>query len=286
MTSTAQWMREHAESYIPRETGAGLADQVNFLMKVAQSPCAPIWSVYVETLFSASLEAFIMFREIDEGDFVRTLFRPKGKKRGRHLRGGRNKSEWTRRKAMEATNQRNYTSGVRSLWTFDTLTQRLLFWVMIIDIASDFVYNWHALALSGADCGPGSAALQASSGIIVTAGGWNTSRFGTVVYDSLPVSTAGNGYVFNTKAGFASAGVTIENQSSKFGVLVALRISYGSGMSFVQEFDQKNLGAGESGDLVIQLDVPIGTACVIGIRTQGLGAAFIHQGDSYAASNE
>lgn len=286
MPSTADWMRDKASKYIPRETGVGLADQVNFIMKVAASPCAPFLSVYVETLFSASLEAFIMFRELDEGDFLRTLFRPKGKKRGAHLRGGRNKSEWTRREALSLQNQRHYTSGVRSLWTFDTFTQKILFWVMIIDIASDFIYNWHALALSSADCGPGSAALTAFPGIILTAGGWNTSRFPHVSYDSLAVSTAGNGFVFNTKAGFASAAISIENQSGLHGVLVDLRITTGTGTQFKQSFDSKNLGAGDFGDLVVQLDIPKGNACVIGIRTAGLGVCNIQNGDAYAASSE
>lgn len=284
MPDTGEYIRDKVDKYLPTQTKAGLIQQVNFISKFYMSPCAPRFAIYAEAFFPALLEAVIAWRAIDEGDFIRTLFRPKGLKRGGHLRGGRGKGEWTRRVAIATTADRAYTSGVKNLWIFDTFVQRALFWVSMVDIASDFLYNFHALMLDGSDCGPGSAQLAASPGIIFTLGGWDSSRFPTVIYDSLAVSSSGNGFVFNTGAGFASAGVSVVNTSPLHSTLVRVRVTSQVGSQFDEDVAEVNLNGGESATLAVQVDVPKFGIAIPAIQTSGLGVPEIVSGDAYASS--
>ena len=61
-------------------------EKTNFVIDSWAQPCEAPWYIYIETLWPALLEAFITLMLFGWDDVARGYFRPKQKRRRRHLK--------------------------------------------------------------------------------------------------------------------------------------------------------------------------------------------------------
>lgn len=280
MPSSGDFLREVSSSWLPNQTPVGVIDQVNFITDFVMSPCHASPWIYAETVFPAALEALIAFVDFDELDAVRFVARPKGLKRGRHLRGGRLR-RWARKiEPLRAMQDRKYSNGVRHLWILDTTLQRVLFWVMVADIATDFIYNWASMALSTADCGPGAAGRSAHGTIVHTLGAWNAGHFGNVLYDSPTVGASGTGFSLLSNRGSIYSGFNAINTSLTDPSLLSLSHTFPTSTGTQREETQQWAGPGQSVSLTLQTQLPASGVITTELKTNG-PAFSVSSGDTH-----
>ena len=141
----------------------GIIDRVNYVVESFNNPCEAPWAVYVETALPAALDALIAVVCFDIGDVLRFVFRPATTRSSRHI--GRKKKGQHGRKpkgiraklaaklpAFERLQQRKLSQGVRTLWVIDGIGQRLLWWWLVADVASGFLYNWTSMVYKSEAC--------------------------------------------------------------------------------------------------------------------------------------
>ena len=184
------------------------------------NPCDVPWVLYVETLEPAALEAFITLIDFGIADLARNIFRPAGlllKRRGLHGRGKRPKL--TRRlqrkfKPLRKLQDRKIGSKLRFLWIVDTKLQQVLWYFLIADVASEFLYRW----TSGIYCTdksdliscPGAALGMTDEQTLLGISGWDALSIVEKKYERGGASISGP--VMNMVDGMwlVSAGGTIE----------------------------------------------------------------------------
>lgn len=155
----------------------GVIDRVNYVIETWNNPCDAPWYVYLETAKPAALEALVMLACFDVDDVVRYIFRPANLRGGGHIRSRRRGRKGRKRARLgerirnkvaplRAIKHRKVTTGVKTLWVIDGIGQRLLWWWLVIDVATGFAYNWTSLLYKTEHCqmalGPG--ALGAETG--------------------------------------------------------------------------------------------------------------------------
>lgn len=183
----------------------GIIDRVNFLVNSCNNPCDVPWAVYVETALPAALEAVIAVVCFDIGDVLRFIFRPTNVRSGRH--GSRKRKGQHGRKPkgfrarlaaklppFEALQQRKITQGVRTMWVIDGIGQRLLWWWLVADIATGFLYNWTSLIQKTERCqmalAPGAALREDVTQTYLAIQNWPDVLFTKLHYQK-GVTTAG-----------------------------------------------------------------------------------------------
>ena len=176
-------------SQIPRS----LFTRVNFIVRMWNNPCDVPWVLYVETLEPAALEAFITLIDFGIADLARNIFRPAGlllKRRGRHARGRRPKiTRRLQRKIMPLRKLQDRKIGqkLKWMWIVDTKLQQVLWYFLIADVASEFLYRW----TSGIYCTdksdliscPGAALGMTDEQTILGIFGWDALSVTTVMYE-------------------------------------------------------------------------------------------------------
>lgn len=175
----------------PRELG--YFDKVNYVIDSWVRPCEAPWYVYIETLWPAALEGFLVLITFGWADVARGYWRPKGM-RGRRF--GKRKGKWRRRiprfpeignligsqlPGAERFKDRHWGAGGRHLWAIDGVAQRLLFGWLVIDVTVDFFYNWTTLLNLTAWCKNshlGRFSYQNLAWFPTANGGWRLAGFG------------------------------------------------------------------------------------------------------------
>lgn len=127
---------------------------VQSVVKFFEDPCQAPWTVYFELALPAAGKVVIELLSFGLGDVIRGYFRPRGLYR--RTRGGRLQRKLGKYLGIpefgemigshlpyaETVKQRVVSKGVRYMWLVDGVLQRLLFWWMIVDLLTDFLYEW------------------------------------------------------------------------------------------------------------------------------------------------
>lgn len=145
----------------------GIIDRVNYLIDMWERPCGESWWVYARTALPAALDLVVFLLCFDLGDVIRWFFRPGyaisremgasgrfarlGGHHGGLSRGGRKHTPSLLRRAtdklpgMKRLRMRQVTKGVMHLWVIDGILQRILWYWLLVEGISGFLYNWTSI---------------------------------------------------------------------------------------------------------------------------------------------
>jgi hypothetical protein len=178
-------------------------DKVNFIRFYVSNPCNFPWMVYIETALPAAGKAIWQLVEFGLLDVVRGFFRPKSIRSGRH---GRKRRRGPGGKAAipevaevvasklpgaEAVASREVSQGVKALWRIDGFTQRILYYWMLVDVFTDFWYNWVSAIVEDSEtyCQDIGRALRQEDLQVIRPGGWATYFAHDLVYEHGLIAT-------------------------------------------------------------------------------------------------
>lgn len=176
----------------------GIFDKVNYIVDMWSNPCNAPWMVYIETAGPAFLDVLIAIVCFDIGDVLRFIFRPTNFRGGRHGRAGRKGTAGRKPKGIRARlaaklppfaklQQRSVTNGVRTLWKIDGIGQRLLWWWLVIDVGTGFLYNWTSMIYKSERCqmalAPGAAAREHTTQGFIGIQLWPDVHYVTLLYE-------------------------------------------------------------------------------------------------------
>jgi len=125
----------------------------NRVLDFAANPCDAPLSVWFQTLRPAAGNAVVTLLSFGLDDVVRGYFRPKGiyprgclsrKRRPRSAVGIPELGEeiGKRLPAADAVKSRAFGVIEKNLWLLDGVSQRLLFYLLVVDVLTDFTYQW------------------------------------------------------------------------------------------------------------------------------------------------
>ncbi|MFZ1059429.1 MAG: hypothetical protein WAP47_09590 [Candidatus Rokuibacteriota bacterium] len=153
-------------------------------------------AIWFETFRPAAGKAVITLLSFGLDDVARGYFRPKGvyprKCMGRRARprsavGIPELGEEIGKRLPAADNVKSRSFGAteKNLWLVDGLFQRVLFWVMVADIVTDFTYDWASGIYKATRCATAEKGNFLVTGMkLVTSGGapfgWQMADPGTV----------------------------------------------------------------------------------------------------------
>ena len=128
--------------------------EVQSIVKFFEDPCQAPWSVYFELALAPAGHVVIELLSFGLDDIIRGYFRPKGLyRRGRTGRLARALGKYAgipeigemigaHLPGAETIKGRMVSNGVRFMWIVDGVLQRVLFWWMVVDLLTDFLYAW------------------------------------------------------------------------------------------------------------------------------------------------
>jgi len=176
----------------------GIIERANYIVRSFNNPCNAPWAVYVETALPAFLEVWIALICFDLLDVIRWISKPAGLRSGRHLRR-RRKGDKRRRKvglgnrlarkipALNRLSQRKVSQGVKNLWIIDGIGQRLLWWWLVADVATAFLYNWTSLIRKTEFCqaaeSSGASLRENTNNTIAAITSWFTIAYDDLRYE-------------------------------------------------------------------------------------------------------
>ena len=128
--------------------------RVQSVVKFFEDPCQAPWSVYFELALTPAGKVVIELLAFGFDDVVRGYFRPRGIYR--RTRGGRLARKFGKFLGIPEIGEmigshlpgahtikgRVVSNGVRFMWLVDGVLQRAMFWWMIADLLTDFLYEW------------------------------------------------------------------------------------------------------------------------------------------------
>ncbi len=218
----------------------GIIDRVNYVVETWNNPCRAPWYVYLETAKPAALEALVMLACFDVDDVVRYLFRPANLRGGGHIRS-RRRGKGRKRKPrlgerirnkvapLRALKNRKVTNGVKTLWVIDGIGQRLLWWWLVADVASGFLYNWTSLlyktefcqmALSPGSLGAKTGPLTVGATPGIEAVNWTEIDYIEGGVQGGPFSFSLHGGTFQIQAGFTLQNNTIHSADTEMVLVI------------------------------------------------------------------
>lgn len=135
-------------SYVKKRLG-----KINAAASFAMQSCEVPFSVYFETFRPAAGKGLITLLSFGLDDVARGYFRPKGVYPRRHLgrktrKGGSvylpefGEEIGKRLTGAEEVKARKFGAYEKSLWILDGVFQRVMFWLMVADVGTDFLYDW------------------------------------------------------------------------------------------------------------------------------------------------
>jgi len=128
--------------------------RVNTVVDVLQWQCQGTLLLYVRTALPALGQLVLGLLEFDWDDVARGAIRPYGPSGRRSLVAGARKPKWKieipelgeeigkRLPGVRLIKANRYWRWTRALWLVDVLIQRALYYFLIIDLVSEFLYNW------------------------------------------------------------------------------------------------------------------------------------------------
>ena len=136
--------------------------QVNTITEFINFSCGGDLLIYAETLLPAAGELFLVLFDFGWDDVARGFFRPLGIRSRLKFRTGKKKGgkrpKWLQKLRFEIPEigeligrmlpgakllrGRKIGNAQRWFWRLDGIAQRALYYWMIVDITSDFLYNW------------------------------------------------------------------------------------------------------------------------------------------------
>ncbi len=172
--------------------------KVNFITKFISNPCHASWYLYFETALTPTGHLVVALLSFGMDDVIRGYFRPKNLRTMRHGRKGKRGKK--RRfeipeigeeigkhlPGAERARGRSVSQGVKNFWIIDGVLQRLLFWWMVIDVTTDFFFEWMSAIQKEAHCSAQNAAGFAAEGgeqIILGIVGWDFLLAGIEHYE-------------------------------------------------------------------------------------------------------
>lgn len=140
--------------------------KINYVVNFLADTCDAPLQVYLDTFLTAFLRLLISYFALDLIQIITGFARPKkalakSRRRRQAARGGKHGKPRTWRTAWlswlafdpyeeigrnmrgaEVMAGREVTAGTIHMWTIYTHLQRIAFWWMVIDLTTDFWYNW------------------------------------------------------------------------------------------------------------------------------------------------
>lgn len=129
-------------------------DQVQSIVKFFEDPCQAPWSVYLELALAPAGHVALELLSFGLDDVIRGYFRPRGiYRRGRTGILARKFGKYagipelgemlgSHLPGAETVKGRVVSHGVKVMWIVDGVLQRILFWWMVADLLTDFLYEW------------------------------------------------------------------------------------------------------------------------------------------------
>lgn len=243
----------------------GIFDRVNYVVRSWNNPCDLPWALVVETAAPAALEAFIAVACFGFTDLIRFLFRPARLRSGRHLRRGK-KGRPSRKPMAIASRQvrklpplkalrnRKVTQGVATLWVIDGIGQRLLWWWLVADVASQFFYKWTTLIQKTEACqranAPGAGLREDAQGGLLAIQSWPPIGYPTLHYQK--GSTVVGSFAWTVGDGrWAVVGSAQIKNTFNLTIFVRLRVRVeGVGGTELFESGGVSISAGDTADFV------------------------------------
>lgn len=269
--SSGDFLRSISPVALPDDNNLSGLDQINFVTDMVVSGCFTTKFLSVQTIFPTALEAVIAYFDADLGDAIRFIFRPKGLFRGNHKKGGGGGRNALRRfGAVAALQDRKMSSGANTIWRMDTIAQRLFWYVMVYDVATDFIYNFATLMVPLDSCGPGSAFRTGFDGNTVqTLGAWVGPVYGIRGDQQGTVTNGGAGFNLLAGHGTAAGGVNFKKTTSDPPTIVSLRVTWTGAGRHLSNESSTQVKKGATGSLAVSLSLPGPGTIVFEIRTQG-----------------
>lgn len=131
--------------------------KVSFIKHYALNSCEEPWLLYLQTGGRALGNLAMTATFLGPDDLVRSFFRPKGKRSAMHsmLRFGRNKSRAQQSLLLETSDlvadgarattglkRPVYSDFFNHIWEVDNHMQKLLGRIVMVNMATDFAYDW------------------------------------------------------------------------------------------------------------------------------------------------
>lgn len=262
-----------ATRFLPRREliPGSIVQRVNFVITMWSNPCDAPWVLYVEAMWPAALDAFVTIIDFSCADIARAIFRPAGLmggglRHGRRRRPGLNRRLQRLFGPLRKLQDRKIGNGLKFLWIVDTGLQRILWYFVLVDAATEFLYRWTSGVYATQEClmagGPGAALARDGGDLILGIGGWQAQTWEELVYDrgdatiTLASGRTGNGRWLFT------AGATCNNASGE-GTLVQMRLREPGGMGVIDTDGPVELPFNGSADLVVSAIVEGGTSVVV-----------------------
>lgn len=200
--------------------------QVQSITKFMQDPCAAPWTVYFELALKPAGHVVIELLMFGMDDVVRGFFRPKGiwrKSRNSRILG--KFAKWlgipeigeligSHLPGATTIKSRKVSNGIKNLWIIDGVLQRVMFWWMVVDLVTDFLYEWTSAIAKTEFCqrGPltGSFSCPVRTGDGFTSLGWSTISIDLPRCEKAwgDIFQIGGGYMYG-RVGYTAASVHV-----------------------------------------------------------------------------
>lgn len=244
----------------------GIIERANYIVRTFNNPCNAPWAVYVETAIPAFLEVWIALVCFDILDVIRFIFRPAGLRSGRHLRRGKKGSKRRRKQgigqrlkskvpALNRLQQRGVTQGVRNLWIIDGIGQRLLWWWLVADVATSFLYNWSSMIRKSEFCqaaeSSGASLRENTNNTIAAIASWITIGYDDLRYEKGNATDLPNAVTIGIGRWEIVASCEVFNRTSTDTTVELRIINVGGGAPVLQQQTPAFLPGNGSASLVV-----------------------------------
>lgn len=132
---------------------------LNHITNLVLNPCGASPYIYAETALPAVGKLVVALLDFGVDDILRGAIRPKNLRIGSHIRSrgkGRRRGGGIPEVGEllgtaffpEELRDRKVSNGLKAMWLLDGVIQRGLYYLMIIDLAEDFFYNWSTAVMA------------------------------------------------------------------------------------------------------------------------------------------
>lgn len=269
-----------------RQKPPGFFDKWNGIIDFFDNPCNAPWTVYLESAREPAGELAITLLTFGWDDVLRGAIRPTNIRSGRHGRRGRRGKgrgggipeigEGIGKRLGKGLGWQKptFSQGLKSLWLLDGVIQRGLWYWLVVDAGTDFLYGWTSNIQQSEFCQKqfnGTAFLKDFGGHVaggpIDCAGVGVGQF---VYPN-PGAITGGGVSGGQYGAFAAAVAAMTHQDP--GVTgVYTRWVFDNGDPPI-ESDPADPSKGPYQDLIVSGNVPAGVGATLEICATGNGFA-------------